>query len=222
MRRAEETHTQETRPSTADLLLSEDFIQDTVSIRSSDAIIDQLFLIACALRCRSLPCTLRKIEKNPDLLTRHTTAYLKGLGYEDDDCGLTQGSLFRVLPHESDGLMKVAQIIRLPDGAQSPWGGVYAPTGSGYVAAQEDLCQAVDVARNKVSALAKALYVQVEFLRDNPKIGMEAQLIHDTIIHYEDAKDFVSLNPKLAHEMIQIFNVDSFSAGLMSAHIMTA
>lgn len=197
-------------------------IQEKISVRSPAVLIDELFIIASALRCRSLPCTMRKVEKNPDLLTRQTVAMLKSLGYEEDEFGLTEGSLFRILPHADDGIMKVAQVIRLPDGAKSPWGGVFAPTGSGFEEAASDLIEAINYAEAKVEALTKALYIQVEFLRFDPKLMPILQIIHDSIIHYDDAKNLVTLNPEFASEMVQLFGVDSISAGIMSQSIMNA
>lgn len=197
-------------------------IQEDISIRSPSILVDQLFIIASALRCRSLPCTLKKIEKNPDLLTRQTTSMLKSLGYEEDDFGLTQGSLFKILPHDGDGLMKVAQIIRLPDGAKSPWGGVFAPTGSGMEVATDDLIRAMSHAEAKVIALTKSLYIQVEFIRDNPSIKPILVILHDSIVHYEDAKHLVYENHEFAQELVQIFGIDAASAGLMSQNIMNA
>lgn len=197
-------------------------IQEDISIRSPSILVDQLFIIASALRCRSLPCTLNKIEKNPDLLTRQTTSMLKSMGYEEDDYGLTKGSLYKILPNDGDGIMKVAQIIRLPDGAKSPWGGVFAPTGSGMDVATDDLINAMSYAEAKVIALTKALYIQVEFLRDNASLKPFLLILHDSIVHYEDAKHMVYENPEFSKELVQVFGIDASSAVLMSQNLMNA
>lgn len=176
-----------------------DFPQ-TVSVNSEESLVDKIFIIASALRCRTLPCTLKKIDKNRDLLTRPLIAHLKENGYEEDD----SGNLFKLIDTK-DGIQKVAIIMRLPVGSVAPWGVAFFPSGSGYEEAEKDLRVAVDGAYDKVIALSKSIFIQVDFLKEQLKIP--ALALHDSVIHYEDAIDFVRLNRPLAKEIVGNFGI---------------
>lgn len=172
----------------------------TVSISSDDSLIDRLFMISCALRCKTLPCTLKKIEKNRDLLTRPVIANLKGNGYEEDD----EGNLFKLLKTD-DGIQKVAGIMRLPLGSVAPWGAAFFPTGSGFNEAMNDLEVAVESSLQKVLNLGKIIFIQVDFLKDD--LIIPSMLLHTSVIHYQDAIDFVNLNRSIALEITNNFGI---------------
>lgn len=175
-------------------------VPEAVSVRSDACLVDKIFLMACALRCGTLPCTLRKVEKNRDLLTRPILTQLKSMGYEEDD----EGNLFKI-KDVSDGITQALEIRRSPVGGVTPWGVAFYPYGSRFYEAEQDLFQAIERAWAKLEALSKSIFIQVDFLKDTYKVP--ALALKSSVVHYEDAINFVAHNGSFARDMVNCFGV---------------
>ena len=175
-------------------------VPEFVSVRSDACLVDQVFLMACALRCGTLPCTLKKVEKNRDLLTRPIIAQLKSLGYEEDE----EGNLFKI-KEASDGITQALEIRRSEVGGVTPWGVAFYPYGSGFFDAEKDLLLAIEQAQVKLEALSKSIFIQVDFLKDTYKVP--ALALKESVIHYEDAISFVTQNRAFARDIVNYFGI---------------